>query len=141
MPITISPFTISDYDEAYALWSVTPGIGLSSVDSRKAIQHYLDANPGSSFVAREDGRLVGAVLCGTDRRRGYLNHLAVASSHRGQNLGRELVAHCLTALKSKGIVKCHIFVYRNNMEGTAFWEKIGWKKRTDLDIMSIDIPE
>lgn len=140
MTISISPFTIADYDEAYALWSVTSGIGLSSVDSREAIQYYLDENPGTSFVAREDGKLIGAVLCGTDRRRGYLNHLAVSPSHRGQKLGRELVKHCLEALRAKGIVKCHIFVYRDNAQGAAFWEKIGWKKRADLDIMSIDIP-
>lgn len=140
MTITISLFTTADYDEAYALWSVTPGIGLSSVDSREAIKWYLDENPGTSFIAREDGRLVGAVLCGTDRRRGYLNHLAVAPSHRSHSIGRDLVSHCLRALRARGIVKCHIFVYRDNSEGAAFWERIGWKKRTDLDIMSIDIP-
>lgn len=140
MTLEISPFTIADYEEAYALWSVTPGIGLSSVDAREAIQFYLDENPGISHVARENGRLVGAVLCGSDRRRGYLHHLAVASDCRGKNIGRKLVDHCLKALRRQGIVKCHIFVYRDNTDGFAFWEKIGWYRRNDLDIMSIDMP-
>jgi N-acetylglutamate synthase len=141
MSISILPFTIQDYEEAYALWSITPGIGLSSVDSHPAIKLYLEENPGSSFIARDDGKLVGAVLCGSDRRRGYLHHLAVAASHRHQKIGQQLVEHALRAIRAKGIVKCHIFVYRDNAEGARFWEKIGWKKRTDLDIMSIDIPE
>jgi len=141
MAVTIIPFTINDYDEAYALWSKTSGIGLSSVDSRPAIGHYLAENPGNSFIARDGEKLVGAVLCGTDRRRGFLHHLAVDPAYRGQNIGHRLVEHCLAALKARGIVKCHIFVYRDNPEGAAFWEKIGWKKREDLDIMSIDIPE
>lgn len=140
MTIEISPFDIADYEEAYALWTVTPGIGLSSVDSREAIQYYLEENPGISHVAREDGRLIGALLCGSDRRRGYLHHLAVDPTCRRRNIGRELVEHSLKALRAQGIVKCHIFVYRDNAGGFAFWEKTGWYRRNDLEIMSIDMP-
>ncbi len=139
MTVDIHPMTIADYDEVHALWSVSQGIGLSDADTLPAIRQYLDGNPGNSFVARRDGVLVGAVLCGTDHRRGYLHHLAVAESTRGEGIGRGLVEHCLQALRAQGITKCHIFVYRDNAAGAAFWEKIGWKKRDELDIMSIDI--
>jgi ribosomal protein S18 acetylase RimI-like enzyme len=139
MTVEIMPMTIADYEEVYSLWSRSAGIGLSDADTKPAIQHYLDQNPGGSFVARLNGTLVGAVLCGTDRRRGFLHHLAVAAAQQGKGIGRLLVERCLQSLRRQGITKCHIFVYRDNTEGSAFWEKIGWKKRTELDIMSIDL--
>jgi ribosomal protein S18 acetylase RimI-like enzyme len=134
--ITIQPFTLSDYAEVYALWQATPGVGLSSADSREAIAVYLERNPGLSFVARIDGRLVGAVLCGTDGRRGYLHHLAVDPEFRHQGAGSALVEHCLAGLKAQGIDKCHLFVFAGNTSGRAFWEHTRWKLRTDLVMMS-----
>ena len=90
-------------------------------------------------MARLDGQLAGAVLCGTDGRRGYLHHLAVASQHRRQGIGETLVERCLNGLKAQGYHKCHIFVYGGNVDGQAFWERVGWKLRTDLMIMSKDL--
>jgi ribosomal protein S18 acetylase RimI-like enzyme len=64
--VEIRPFHSADYDEVTTLWSHTEGLTLREADSREAIASYLARNPGLSFVAREDGRLVGAVLAGTD---------------------------------------------------------------------------
>jgi N-acetylglutamate synthase len=78
--MTISEMTIGDYDEVLALWQSCGDEGVcvdEDVDSRKAIAAYLKRHDGMSFVAREKNQLIGAVLCGTDGRRGYLNHLAV----------------------------------------------------------------
>lgn len=136
--ILISPLTLNDYDEVYALWQATPGIGLSSADRREAIGSYLEKNPELSFVARSDGRLIGAVLCGSDGRRGYLHHLAVHPDFRRQGTGQELVAHCLVGLSAAGIEKCHLFVFAGNSLGREFWERIGWRLRSDLVIMSKD---
>jgi N-acetylglutamate synthase len=139
--VSILSFSINDYDEVMALWRATPGIGLSDADSRAAIAAYLLRNPGLSFVAREAGRLVGAVLCGMDGRRGYLHHLAVHPDARRQGTGAALVEHCLAGLREVGIHKCHLFVIAGNAAGQAFWQHVGWKLRTDLVIMSKDIPE
>lgn len=140
MKYKIAPMTVSDYKDVYALWSVSQGIGLSDADTPSAIQRYLEANPGGCFVARDaHGRLIGAVLCGSDARRGYLHHLAVTEGARSHGVGRDLVEHCMQALKARGITRCHIFVYRDNSAGTAFWKKIGWSVRQDLQIMSRDI--
>lgn len=140
MTVTISPMTPADYAEARSLWEATPGIGLSEADSREGVVAFLERNPGLSLVAREDGRLVGTVLCGHDGRRGYLHHLAVAPPHQGQGLGRELVARCLAGLAAAGIQKCHAWVYAANREGQGFWQKIGWHRRTDLQVISRETP-
>jgi N-acetylglutamate synthase len=139
--ILVSPFTLNDYEEVCALWQATPGVGLSSADRREAIGSYLERNPGLSFVARTEGRLIGAVLCGSDGRRGYLHHLAVHPNFRRQGAGQALVKHCLAALLATGIEKCHLFVFSGNTLGREFWEHNGWRLRSDLLIMSKDTGE
>ena len=73
---------ITDYDDVMALWKGSQGVGLGSTDDPEGIAHFLSNNPGLSFVALEDGCLVGAVLCSQDSRRGFISHLAVRPSHR-----------------------------------------------------------
>ena len=43
---------------------------MNDADTQEGIDAYLRHNPGLSFVARDVGQLVGAVLCGHDGRRG-----------------------------------------------------------------------
>jgi putative acetyltransferase len=139
MGLEFREFRMEDYDLVRALWEASAGVGLSDADSRESIESYLTRNPGMSFVAYEDGTLVGAVLCGHDGRRGLLHHLAVARSHRGQGVGRHLADCCLEALRAEGITKAHLFVYHNNHGGVAFWKELGWHERTELRMMSRDI--
>ncbi len=137
--IEIREMQPSDYAAVRALWEQTPGIGLSAADEPGAITSFLDRNPGLSFVASEGGRLVGTALCGHDGRRGYLYHLAVHSDARGRGIGSALVQRALDALSACGIVKCHLFVFRDNVPGNAFWTRTGWVLRKDLNVFSKDI--
>lgn len=139
MEIEIVPFEIKDYDEVYQLWQSCEGIGLSEADSPNRIQRYLERNPGCSFVARKDGQIVGAVLGGHDGRRGYLHHLAVHPAARKMGIGSRLAATALRELSRQGIDRVHIFVYADNQAGIAFWERIGWRLRNNLVLMSIDL--
>ena len=132
----IRTLDIKDYDSVINLWKTTEGIGLSDADSKDNIEKFLQRNPGLSLIAQKGGKLVGAILCGHDGRRGYLHHLAVRKDQRLKGLGNELVGNCLQRLKAAGIEKCHIFVFRENEQGIGFWIQIGWQKRRDLLIMS-----
>jgi ribosomal protein S18 acetylase RimI-like enzyme len=135
MPIEISPMTSHDMPDVLAFWLTIDGIGLNESDTTDCLDSYLWRNAGLSLVAREDGRLIGAILCGHDGRRGYLHHLAVAPSFRRRGLGTSLVEQCLARLAAIGIQKCNIFVYADNDDGSEFWRKIGWHDRTDLKLM------
>jgi ribosomal protein S18 acetylase RimI-like enzyme len=139
MDILIKDFSIEHYDTVIALWKRTEGIGLSSADSLERITAYLERNPGSSFTAWDGERLVGAVLCGHDGRRGYLHHLAVDSNYRRHGIGQMLSDACMAAIGKQGIDKAHIFVYGSNQGGIRFWERAGWYLRHDLVLMSHDI--
>jgi len=138
MQIDYRPFTMQDFDDAYALWKRTEGMGLSCSDGPTAIERFLVRNPGLSFVASLEGRLVGTLIAGHDGRRGYLYHLAVGEDVRGQGIGRELVSRVLAELKAQGIDKAHLFVFGDNESGKAFWRKVGWTERIDLVVMSSD---
>ena len=137
--VTISPFEIRSYDEVYSLWQECEGVGLSGADSRESIEAYLERNPGMSFVAATDFRIVGAVLAGHDGRRGYIHHLAVHPASRRQGIARRLVDRCLAALAASGIRKCHIFIFDSNTDGIAFWESAGWTPRSDIRVISKNI--
>jgi N-acetylglutamate synthase len=137
MVITIQPFVIETYEEVLALWQKSEGIGLSGADSLENIRSYLERNPGLSFVAFKEGRIVGAVLAGHDGRRGYIHHLAVNPEWRRRGIGRRLVERCLQILQGDGIQKCHLFIFNNNPGGIAFWKSLGWEQRMDISILSM----
>lgn len=95
-------------------------------------------NSGLSLVATSEGRVIAAVLCGHDGRRGYLHHLAVARKWRRQGIGRKLVAASLEKLRSQGIPKCNLFLFASNKAGRLFWRHLGWKVRADLRLVQRD---
>jgi ribosomal protein S18 acetylase RimI-like enzyme len=139
MDIEIIPFTIDAYDDVLTLWKQCDGVGLSSADSRDNISAYLNRNPGTSFLARSEKTLVGAVLCGHDGRRGFLWHLAVHPQFRYQGIGRRLVDRCLQELRQAGIEKCAVVVFHENQNGIAFWERMGWTLRNDVCMIAKEI--
>lgn len=128
----IEPMAAGDYDEVMLLWRACEGVGLNESDTRPRIAAYLKRNPGLSLVARANGAIIGAILCGHDGRRGYLHHLAVAPEHRRCGLGGKLVRACLAQLRRGGILKCNIFLYADNAKGEVFWQRLGFTVRPDV---------
>jgi putative acetyltransferase len=125
---TLDVMRLEDYDDLVAFWTGKEGVELNESDTREAIGRYLERNPGLSLVARDEaGRIVGAILCGHDGRRGYLHHLAVDPACRGRGLGRALVERCLANLRAIGVPRCNIFYMADNPNGKAFWERLGYK--------------
>ncbi|MCG9676723.1 GNAT family N-acetyltransferase [Vibrio sp. Isolate24] len=134
--VTIRPMTIEDYDAVIRLWLQTEGMSVRDADSREHIALYLDRNPNLSFVAISEGHIIGAVLVGTDGRRGYLQHLAVLPQFRGQRIGYQLVSQSINALANIGIAKTHLFVHDNNLNAQKFYEKLGWFPRDNIRMYS-----
>ena len=131
--MTIRTMIADDYDRVYDLWLSTPGMGLNTTDdSREGIARYLARNPNTCFAAEEDGQLVGVILSGHDGRRGYIHHLAVASTQRMRGIGSQLLERAMEALEREGIHKAALVVFAKNQTGNAFWEKRGFAARDDL---------
>ncbi len=125
-------FAIERYDEWLALMKRTPGVTVRDADSRSAMARYLERNPGLSFVAEVDGKIVGCALCGHDGRRGYLQHVIVTPEHRRRGIANALVTRCLDELEKIGILKTHIDVFVTNEVGNAYWRRRGWRLRDDI---------
>jgi putative acetyltransferase len=128
--------TAADYPAVRCLWEESEGVGLSATDSHASIERFLARNPGFSCVAVEEGDIVGVLLCGHDGRRGYIHHLAVHPQQRRRGIGRRLVDRALGELTRAGIDKCHIFVFKDNGAAIAFWQRIGWTDRVELEVLS-----
>lgn len=129
---------ISDYQQVMNLWSETEGMQLREADSEENIGKYLERNPNLSFVALQGEQIVGAILVGTDGRRGYIQHLAVSKACRGQGLGAKLISNAVDALSSIGIAKTHLFVINDNLSAQAFYENIGWHPRDEIRMFSFN---
>ena len=134
--------TIDDYDAVYKLWSGIHGFGIRSVDdSREGIEIFLKRNPTTSVVAEEDGKVVGAILCGHDGRRGCLYHVCVDEAYRMRGIGKSMVVFAMEALKKEKINKVSLIAFTKNDIGNAFWNEIGWTKRHDLNYYDFTLNE
>ena len=122
-----------------ALWRASEGVTIREADERAPLSAYLVQHHGLSFVAVDGGAIVGSTLCGTDGRRGYLQHVAVATSHRRRGIATALVERSVNALAERGIDKCHLMVLADNVEAQAFWRRIGWKDRSEIRLMSLTV--
>lgn len=138
----IRVMTIDDYKQVAALWHSIEGFGIRSIDdSREGVELFLRRNPTTSVVAVESDRIVGAVLCGHDGRRGCLYHVCVAKDHRKQGIGQKMVAFCMEALKKEKINKVSLIAFTSNAVGNAFWNSLGWTKREDLNYYDFTLNE
>lgn len=126
-----------DHAAALALWNRCEGVRAN--ESAEEFARILARNPGCSSAAEAEGRLVGAVLCCHDGRRGYLYHLGVDADHRRAGIGEALVTRSLDRLREQQIARCSIHLIVGNEIGERFWKKIGWRFRDDLLVMAIDL--
>lgn len=84
-------------------------------------------------MATEDGKIVGAILCGHDGRRGCLYHVCVDEAYRRRGIGKAMVVQSMEALKEEGISNVSLIAFTQNDIGNAFWNTIGWNERQDLN--------
>lgn len=140
--IEIREMRAEDYDGVKALWMTIHGFGIRSVDdSREGVERFLRRNPTTSTVAVDNGRIVGAILCGHDGRRGCLYHVCVAESHRRHGIGKKMVVRCMEELQKEEINKVSLIAFTINDIGNAFWNCIGWTKREDLNYYDFTLNE
>lgn len=133
---------MEDYEEVRKLWMTISGFGIRSVDdSKEGIEIFLKRNPTTSVVAVEDGKIVGAILCGHDGRRGCLYHVCVAKEYRMRGIGKDMVVFCMNALKEEHINKVSLIAFTQNDIGNAFWREIGWTRREDLNYYDFTLNE
>ena len=113
--VRIQPMTVEDYDDVRALWMTIRGFGIRTLDDSPAdIRRFILRNPTTSVVARIGDRIVGSILC-------------------GRGIGTKMVGYCMQQLKLMGINKVSLIAFTANDAGNAFWNQIGWTRKTDVN--------
>lgn len=129
--MNIRVMTITDYDGVCDVWKDHDGINPAD-DSLEGLAKYLKRNPTTSFVAEDNGRIVGTILAGHDGRRGIFHHVVVLPEYRNKGIGKMLADNAMDALKKEGVTKVLLVVFKDNDNGNSFWEHIGFTARNDL---------
>ena len=125
---------IGDYSQVRALWMTIRGFGIRSLDdSREGVERFIRRNPATSVVARDQGRVVGAVLCGHDGRRGCFYHVCVHEDYRKKGIGKAMAVFAMKALQKEQINKVSLIAFKSNEVGNRFWRSVGWTFRDDLN--------
>ena len=134
MKILIREMTLDDYDGVYKLWMSIQGFGIRSIDdSREGVERFLKRNPTTSVVAEQNGRIVGAILCGHDGRTGCFYHVCVAKDYRQHGVGHRMAHFAMRALQAEGVNKVSLIAFKSNDLGNAFWRNVGWTERSDVN--------
>lgn len=131
----IKLMTLRDCNRAYSLWARTPGMEVfTKDDSPEGIARFLRRNPSTSFIALDGHKTIGTIMGGHDGRRGYIYNVCVDASYRIEGLGRQLIERSLNALHAEEITRVMITTKIDNIAGNAFWSRLGWDIRGDLNV-------
>lgn len=131
--MNIRKMLINDYSQVYNLWINSTGMGLNNLDdSEIGIDRFLKRNPNTCYVALDNEKIIGVILCGHDGRRAYIYHTFVDLNYRNMGIGSALVDKVLKSLKDENINKIALVVFSKNELGNSFWEHLGFIIRSDL---------
>ncbi|MCH7943451.1 MAG: GNAT family acetyltransferase [Proteobacteria bacterium] len=122
----IRPLVDAEQDSVAALWRACDLVVSYNPPAHDIA--FCRASPNSElFVAVDgDGAVVASVMTGHDGHRGWLYYVAVDPAMRGENLGRQMVAHAENWLKSLGVRKVNLMIRETNVAVRAFYESIGY---------------
>lgn len=81
------------------------------------------------LIVRADEAVAGSVMVGWDGHRGWVYYLAVASAHRRQGLGRQLMQAAEDWLKARGCPKIQLMVREDNEAALAFYGRLGLERQ------------
>jgi ribosomal protein S18 acetylase RimI-like enzyme len=133
---------IEDYEKVHSLWMSIHGFGIRSIDdSYEGVDRFLKRNPTTSVVAEADGKIVGAILCGHDGRRGCMYHVCVHEDYRQRGIGKAMAVFCMKALQEENINKVSLIAFKSNTVGNRFWKGAGWTFREDLNYYDFTLNE
>ncbi|MCE7734788.1 MAG: GNAT family N-acetyltransferase [Candidatus Heimdallarchaeota archaeon] len=124
-----------DYQIVKQLW-IDSGLLLSISDKKDEIQILADHQGNKFYIIEKDNLIIGTLICTFDGRRGYIQHVAVNPSEQNKGIGKLIMDHAMKYYTDIRVVKVHLMVERSNKNVITFYEKLGWKIRDDLFLMT-----
>ncbi len=133
--IRIREFVDADTDSVVSLWE-SCGLTRPWNDPRADIERSREA--GTLLVAEDRAAgcdapgILGTVMFGYDGHRGWMYYLASDPGHRGEGLGRALVAAAERRLEALGCPKAQLMVRGGNEIAIGFYESLGYERNDVL---------
>jgi GNAT superfamily N-acetyltransferase len=122
-----------EVEEAVSVW-LESGLPIKPMgrDTLESLRALRDADPELFIGAFEGDRMIGVVLGTDDRRKGFINRLAVVPDRRREGIAKLLVERCEKVLRERGRqVICAMIEEYNETSKTMFLE-IGYKREDDI---------
>ncbi len=125
--VSIRRATLEDYAAITAVWSAS-GMRASprGRDRRDAFARQLELFQDFYLVAVDGERVVGVILGTHDRRKGWINHLAVLPGYQRRGIAAALVNRCDRALRDIGIGIVAALVESENDVSANLFKKLGY---------------
>jgi ribosomal-protein-alanine N-acetyltransferase len=108
-----------DLIEQGLTWSWTPA----------RVQHFISGSESSVVVARRERRIAAFAIMHFGDEAAHLNLLAVASAHRRQGLGRQLIDWLSASAVAAGVFRINLELRTNNELARLFYERLGFEKK------------
>ena len=96
-----------------------------------------DLDLAGSLVAIVDGAPVGLANLGLRGTRSWLGGVGVIPSRRGEGIGELLTRALLDRAKAAGARKMELEVIVENQPAIALYEKLGFERTRELDVLSL----
>jgi len=125
--ITIRPLRSDDYPDTCRVWRAA-GLDIKTTgrDAEAAFREQLAHFPALYLAAECDGRIVGVVLGTHDRRKGWINRLAVDPEYQRRGIGLALIRACEQALRAAGIEIIAALIEHGNEASVQLFERAGY---------------
>jgi ribosomal-protein-alanine N-acetyltransferase len=100
--------------------------GLTWAWTPARVQHFISGSESSVVVARREGRIAAFAIMHFGDEAAHLNLLAVATEHRRQGLGRQLMRWLTATALEAGVFRINLEVRTQNEAGRIFYEALGF---------------
>lgn len=101
-------------------------------DSEERIGEQLEMDSSIYLVAEDRGKVVGVVLVTHDRRKGWLNRLAVLPEEQGRGIAKQLVRRAEEELSARGISIFAVQIHEHNQRSRKLFAELGYQEHSDI---------
>ena len=107
-----------DLIEQGLTWSWTPA----------RVQHFIGGSDSTVIVARRERRIAAFAIMHFGEEVAHLNLLAVATVHRRQGIGAQLMSWLTTTAITAGVFRINLELRTHNEAARAFYERLGFEQ-------------
>ncbi|MBI2335107.1 GNAT family N-acetyltransferase [Candidatus Daviesbacteria bacterium] len=135
----VKKMSIKNFNSIHNLWKEA-GLSIPEIQKEKEeAKLILRLNSSSSFEAYNKGKLAGTILGIFNGRRGWIYHLAVHPDFQKKGIGSLLLQKAEEALKKLGAKRILLWVRKDNLGVTNFYQKHGYFSVEDAIVLGKDL--